>query len=680
MFALKKTNLLVGFMLASGLILGLSAQMYANEIDFDNEDLFEMSLEKLMEVEIISSARRPQSLSRASRAVYVITAEDIRQAGPVRIEDLFRMVPGMDVFQTKGLVSYVGSRGYTKWNNERMQILVDGRPLYDPYLGGSLFYLNPVFLENIEQIEVIRGSAGVTWGVNAMNGVINIITKKAADTQGGLVSGSIGQQQMRNGFVRYGATEGPLSWRTTSGNFSDNGFAHKNGTSISDSYDAFQMTGRGEYKLNDNDTLVFSGGHQNASSNKESLQYMNFIWDKLMDDGSSWQIRWTESYITRKDMQNYYTSSNSTLFNLADIHSREEIFEIQHNFLQDNHNIVWGADYTRDVYRSSEHNKHSNTVPEDFENDQGSIFIEDEITLADNLWFTAGYRGHYNELTHFDWAASAALVWEFAPKHFLRGAISRSFRRPTMWQEFRCGPLKYEGTAGYPDGVIITGEGNDSLRNETQISYEIGYRGQFADNFALNVEGYLNKDKDMMAVDKSGNLTQSTLTWPATPWYDTDWYNQWQNTYDITTYGLETSIEWEPTDWWLVRGFHVYTHQTGRNQLTNWRTGETGIILSPKHRVGLTNRFKLDESTTLNTQLYWTDTATQSLEYIHGEPFWRLDVRLARQLNDRAEIAIGAINLQDRSHKEGGYGDWPSGGPDLTEVPRQFYIQFFCSF
>lgn len=141
-------------------------------------DLFELPLEALMEIEITSSARRPQSISRASRAVYIITAEDIRQAGPTRIEDLFRLVPGMDVFQTKGLVSAVGSRGYVKWNNERMQILLDGRPLYDPYLGGALFYLHPIFLEEIERIEVIRGSAGVAWGVNAMNGVINIITKK----------------------------------------------------------------------------------------------------------------------------------------------------------------------------------------------------------------------------------------------------------------------------------------------------------------------------------------------------------------------------------------------------------------------------------------------------------------------------------------------------------------------
>lgn len=666
----KHTYMAVEFILILVTACGLHTNALAEESNLNSEDLFEMSLENLMEIEITSSARRPQSLSRASRAVYIITAEDIRQAGPVRIEDLFRLVPGMDVFQTKGLVSYVGSRGYAKWNNERMQVLLDGRPLYDPFLGGSLFYLNPVFLENIERIEVIRGAAGVTWGVNAMNGVINIITKKAADTQGGLVSGSLGNNQMRNGFIRYGAADGPLSWRTTIGNFSNNGFALENGEPIQDNYDAFQMTGRGEYKLNENETLTFSGGHQNAWSNSERLQYMNFIWDKVLDDGSTWQIHWAESYIFRNNKTIYFSSSNDWLFSQVNFRSREEIFEIQRNFTHGNHNIVWGADYTRDIYRSSSRNDQEITIPDDFENDQGSAFIEDEITLADNLWFTVGYRGHYNELTHYDWAGNVALVWEFSPKHFLRSAISKSFRRPTMWQEFRTGPVKY-------DGFRINGEGNDSLRNERMISYEIGYRGQFTDNFSLNIEGYLNKDKDMMALSKG--LLQESQPWlPGSDWVESDWYDHWNNTYDVTTYGIETSFEWKPADWWLMRGFHTYLHQTKRNQLTNWRSGETEIILSPKHRVGLTNRFKLDDSTTLNTQLYWTDTATPYYEYIQGKPYWRLDIRLAKRcFNDRAEIAVGALNLLDRNHYEGGY-DW--GTNRYNEVPRQFYIQFFCSF
>lgn len=653
-------------------VLGFSIFLpgYADTGSSQQADLFEMPIEQLMEVEITSSARRPQSINRASRAVYIITTDDIRQSGPVRIEDLFRMVPGMDVFRTKGLESIVGSRGYSKWNNERMQILLDGRPLYDPYLGGALFYLHPIFLDEIERIEVIRGSAGVAWGVNAMNGVINIITKKTSDTQGGLGYMALGNHQLRQDFLRYGGAEGPLSWRAMIGNLYGRGFARDQGIRIMDDYNAFQSTGRGELKLDKNTILTLTGGHQNASSNNETLDYFNLQWEKRLEDGSMWQLRWTESYIFRHGCTNYFSGSNNYLFNRADIRSREDIFEVQHNILFGRHNLVWGGDYSRDVYRSSPRNDQQNTIPEDFANDQVSMFIEDEIELADDLWFTLGGRGYYNELTHFDWAANLAMVWEFTPGHFLRGAIARAFRRPTMWQMYRAGPLKY-------DGYQLQGEGNDSLKNEKMISYEIGYRGHWSDTLAVNIEGYINKDEDMMAKHK-GLLEQSQPWLPGSDWVEEDWYDKWDNIYDVTTYGLETSIEWEPKPWWLLRAFHTYIHQTRRNELTNWRTGETGIILNPKHRVGLTNRFNLDEVTTLNTQLYWTDTATPYYEYIPGKPFWRLDVRLARRLwNDRAELAVGASNLLDRNHYEGGY-DW--GTNRYNEVPRQFYVEFYCHF
>jgi outer membrane receptor protein involved in Fe transport len=319
------------------------------------------------------------------------------------------------------------------------------------------------------------------------------------------------------------------------------------------------------------------------------------------------------------------------------------------------HNIVWGADYTRDVYDSTPHNGINVTNPDDFANDQVSAFIEDEITVADNLWYTIGFRGQYNELTHYDWAGSTALVWEFTPKHFLRGAISRSFRRPTFWEEFKT------------DADSWGKFGNDSLRNEGEVSYEVGYRGQWAKNLSVNIEGYANKTKNLISME--------TLTSPV-------WHQQFENALDVTTYGFETSFEWRPADWWLMRAFHTYMHQTNRGQLTGWGNDKLEVVLSPQQRAGLTNRFYLDKSTTLNTQLYWTQGgATQSLEHIKPtSAFYRFDVRLARSFwKDTAEIAVGATNLFDKSHPEGGY-DWSGANPVLTEVPRQLYFQFFYKF
>jgi iron complex outermembrane recepter protein len=670
---LQSQSRLLGYLTILAIISCFNLELSAGEKDPNGEkNITDMSLEELMNVEITSSARRPQSLGRATRAMYVITAEDIRQAGPVGIEELLRQVPGMSVFRQKGLVYAIGSRGYTKWNNERMQVLLDGRPLYDPYLGGAaLFYLNPVFLDEIERIEVIRGSGGVVWGVNAMNGVINIITKKAADTQGGLVYGSIGTQELQQGFIRYGGTEGPLAYRATVGNFHENGFAHEHewdygtgtasGAPLGDEYEAFQTTGRADIKLSDDSTILLTGGHQEASSNNETLDYGNLLWKKTFADDSSLQARWTESEIRRTN-RNWLATDHITWLG-GDTRAHEEMFEIQHNFEHNSHNIVWGADYTRDIYDSTPRKTGgiSATSPDSFSNDQGSAFIEDEITLADNLWYTIGFRAHYNEFTNYDWAGSMALVWEFAPKHFLRGAISKSFRRPTIWEEF------------LTDNVSWGKFGNDFLSNEEMVSYEVGYRGQLAKNLSVNIEGYLNKDKDIIAL--------ATLTSPS-------WHREFENVYDITTYGLSTSVEWRPVDWWLVRGFHTYMHQTNRNQFINGSSGsmkgeKDEIMLSPQHQTGLTNRIYLDKSTTLNTQLYWNNGGATIAVVGQEETksFWKLDVRLARSIwKDTAEIAIGATNLLAPSHHEGGYDDWRTSGANLTEVPRQFYFQFFYKF
>jgi outer membrane receptor protein involved in Fe transport len=237
-----------------------------------------------------------------------------------------------------------------------------------------------------------------------------------------------------------------------------------------------------------------------------------------------------------------------------------------------------------------------------------------------------------------------------------------------MWEEFVRG--RNDAAGGWRDNKY----GNENLSNEEMISYEVGYRGQLRKNLSVNVEGYINKDKKIIALA------------PGTA--GTAWKSIFKNTYDMTTYGIETSIEWKPVDWWLVRAFHGYMHQTNRSE---FRSGNDGamkgskdeIMLSPQHQTGLTNRIYLDKSTTLNTQLYWNDGGATLAVASQDETksFCKLDVRLARSIwKDTAEIAIGATNLLAPSHREGGYDDWRAGGVSYTEVPRQFYFQFLYKF
>lgn len=600
-------------------------------------DFFDMSLEELMEVEVevISSARRPQPLTRSTGAMYVITAEDIRQAGAVHLGDILRQVPGLDINRAEAGGFSLSARGFAKVASPRMQVLLDGRPLYDAGLGGMEFEARPLFLENIERIEVIRGTGGVIWGVNAMNGVVNIITKKSADTQGTLAYGGLGNREYQDGFLRFGGTNGPLSYRGTTGAFHENGFGSDHGNAIDDGHQAFRATGRADLELSSDTTLSFWGGHQNNSGGHHglhSMSYTNLLWQKKLDDDSSVQARWSETYH----------------LSFADEHpdhavrTREDMLEIQHYFVRGIQRIVWGADYTRD----SAHTRHWR--PDSFADDQVSAFIEDEITLADDLWLTIGNRQHYNELTHHDWAGRAALVLEIAPRHFVRGAISRSFRRPLLSEEF-----DYEDNGLTGPAWQLTELGNDSLRNERLLSYEVGYRGKLKDNLEFNVEGFVNRHKDL--IGKRGSS-------PAV----------WNNVLDVTTYGIETAIDYRPYSWWLIRGFHAYEHQTDEKNLNDSDTGELSVWTIPKHKVGLTNRFYLDQSTTLNTQLYWSDTFFNDEH--PGErvdPYFKFDIRLGKTFwNDNAELAVGVTDLTDHFHDEGGH----------NELPRQAYFQFFYRF
>ncbi|MBW8035081.1 MAG: TonB-dependent receptor plug domain-containing protein [Planctomycetes bacterium] len=624
------TFLILAFLLSAGTLCAQTEDEVREKLEEAGEEGLLMFFDP-GEIMVTSSARRPQPLYRASSAMYVITKEDIRQSGVTKIADLLRFVPGMDVSQRRPYEFAIGSRGFSKWSASRLQILLDGRPLYDSFQAGVNIDFHPIFLENIERIEIMRSPGGVVWGVNALNGVINIITKKAADTQGGLGYGGFGSHATQEGFIRYGGTEGPLSWRGTTGAFHDNGFGLNRGNDNTDYVQSFQSTGLGEVKLNDGSILSLSGGHKffsygtgSSGSKHRSMQYTNLIWDKELDEDNSIQMRWSETYFKRDNLtQNIWT--------------REDMLEFKHIAQRGIHNIVWGADYTRDAVRTR-----TTTTdilsPDRFRNDQASAYIQDEIALRDDLWLTLGYRGHHNELSHYDWAGNVALVHEIVPKHFLKAAVSRSFKRPSFLEEF---------------ADKSNERGNQNLRNEKLLAYEIGYRGQLRDNLELNVEGFINEHEDLIA--KVSSLS-----------------NRYYNVHDITTYGLETAIDWRPKDWWLVRGFHVYEHQTEENKINVTATGKLGMNPVPQNKVGLTNRFYLDDKTTLNTRMFWTDTYGDSSGN-RIPRFLRVDFRLAKKIwDDNAEIALGVNNLTNGNHYE--------GGTLGAEVPRIVYAQFFLKF
>ncbi len=648
----------------------------AEKIESHLEDIGEEQLLMFFdpnEIIMTASARRPKPLNRATAAMYIITQEDIRAIGAQNLYEVYRSVPGMDIAQTDTTGYVASARGLAQVHAKRLQILLDGRPLYQPAEGMMDFRFDPMFLENIDHIEIIRGSAGVTWGVNAMNGVINIVTKHTKDTKGGLIYGAFGNREYQNGILRYGGHEEGFGWRGTVGAYNINGQGGNGGDDAYDDVRDFDTTGRTDVTLKDGSTLMLAGGHSffsDANPNQrtnwhESSQYINTIWRKEYAKDAAVQLRWSESFYNRR---------RSTSFTRR---VREDMIEFQNNFIKGKHNLVWGADWIRDTQatRGVQPNPYINnsylqgSKPTRVFYDQFSAFIEDEIALKDNLWLTLGGRGYYSELTHDDWAALTALVWRVKPKHYLRFAMSRSFRRPLMRERFSY--IQRENGR-------FTELGNENLDNESLEAYEIGYRGKFADNVELNVETFWNRHQDLITKRRLTNAELQALPGfsgaSGTPLY-------WENALGtLETYGLETSLDWRPYDWWLIKASHTYTHQTGENRVNDEDRGSINVWTPPKHKFSLINRFYIDDKTMLHTRIYRSDPIfTANSDKVPA--YWKVDFRLSRKIfDDRGEIAFGIANVQDHWHYEAeNRGNNITDARDI-EVPRLVYFQIFYEF
>jgi iron complex outermembrane receptor protein len=378
------------------------------------------------------------------------------------------------------------------------------------------------------------------------------------------------------------------------------------------------------------------------------LQYMTMVWNKRYTKDSSLKVTWAENYFENIDNSTY------------DVHTRQDLIEIQNTHNWDPHQVVWGADYTRDVFHTSlvPGGYKSISNPDGFANDQLSTFAEDEIELTSNLWLTIGGRLQHNELTGQDWAGHSVLTWEAVPKHFLRAGVSRAFGRPIMQGYFY---WYRSATTSRPQEYPPERYSFDGIDNEHILAYQLGYRGELAENLEVDVETFYHKNSDLIG---SYQATVGGYSYRLT-----------DNIIDVSSYGVETSVNYRPVGWWLVRTSHSYEHQTEENFMNSAQC-RLKVPSVPKHTVSLTNRFYIDELTTINTQLFYTDAyRLVNTDYYADankmKRHLRLDLHLARKVFASAgEVAFGVKNANDPYHYEG----------DSTKIPTQYYVQFRYQF
>ena len=602
------------------------------------------------EIPIVTSAsKHPESILMAPAAISVITSEDIENMDYENLWDYFRRVPGVDVETIDGRRGSVAPRGFTEAFTRRNQLLIDGRSAYSPLFGGTEWDYIPIFPEDIERIEVIRGPNATLYGSNAFTGVINITTKDPKDTKGLMVKDGFGTHGYERSLVRYGGSAGKLDYRLGYAFHRDNGYGSRNGKDINDSEKDHTAVWRSKYNIDDKSNLeLFLGDKEDhgrpvnvtatsttndghTRSNFQMLKYNT----KVFEDQDFYLQLFRNEKIVNKHGAWYHADTN-------DEEVRQYDFEMQHTFkwLKDKMNTVWGLGFRYNQGGVYIFNTDSWSGAWKYGGDPlvdriYRLFFNNDFKINDKWTYVFGTMFENNGFTGGSCSPRTSLL--FAPKenHVFRATYARSYRTPTMLEDTQNN--KFLGAPVAPSQTV---QGSSALKNEVVDAYELGYNSWLLDNrLKLGAQLYLNEYRNLLdtfPIIGAGGATTYTFN----------------NSNYARAKGLELETEYSPKNW-----VKLYTNMTVE------KINDRGLDFQnsePSFKVNFGSRFKWDKlGLTANFDGYYVDTYnSKDIEDVSNtilkvKPYLRFDFRIAKTFfKGNLEWAIKGENLFDQSHVE----------------------------
>ncbi len=542
----------------------------------------QLSLEQLLETEVTSVSKKSEPLATAASAVFVINQEDIRRSGATSIPEVLRMAPGLQVARIDANKWAITSRGFNAFSANKLLVLMDGRTLYNPLFSGVLWDTQDTVLEDIERIEVIRGPGASLWGANAVNGVINIITKHSADTQGGLLTAGTGSEEQGFGSVRHGAKiNDHTTYRVYGKTFSRDDLELADGNEASDDWYQWRGGFRVDSKTPDSPysfTIQGGGynGYSDATTNIPSTTppFSTDIYNPSNVRGADLLTRLTRKGKDDSEMslQAYYDRERSNDRVLGDDRSTADI-EFQHRFqATSKQELTWGLGfrYTHDVLENS---RTISFDPAGTSDVLLSAFIQDEITLVDDLFrLTLGSKFEHNDFTGYEVQPSGRLLFTPHKHHTFWTAVSQAVRTPSQAdRDVRISssivPSEY---LSLPPGDLaeITISGNKEFESEKLTAYEIGYRTRVHEKLAFDLTAFLNDYSRLRTIPLAGGTFSFTGD-PALP-YRFDYKDG--NTMAGNTHGFELVADANPLEWWRLQLAYTFL----RMDLRESRPGPAG--------------------------------------------------------------------------------------------------------
>ena len=647
-------------------------------------DLTDLSLEALMDIEITSVSRKPQKMANAAAAAFVINQEDIRRSGATTIPDLLRMVPGVQVARIDASKWAVSIRGFNGRFANKLLVLKDGRSIYTPLFSGVYWEQQDTPLEDIERIEVVRGPGAALWGANAVNGVINIITKQASDTKGGLVSAGGGSAEHGFGSMRYGFELAPETNMRVYGNYANRGSGtYQDGTAAHDAWQIGSSGFRLDSQLSGQDSLTLQGDFTSGSYDETYKIYgldapgeEKFRQPVAISNGLNMLARWqrTLSDTDSLSMQMYYDHYSRDMLVLGE--NRDTVdFELQHRFSPGaRQDIVWGLGYrfTQDHLANSPYIIFPGT-------DKGtslfSGFIHDEISLVpEKLALILGARLEHNDYSNFEIQPNARLLWTPTAQHSFWAAVSRAVRTPSRGDQdiqYRFLTMPLPPPSVVPIRFEI--DGNSGFKSETVVAYELGYRTSPTPRISFDLALFLNQYDKLRVPQPGTSYAEPVGAFPTTnyvlPYILT-------NNMHGHTYGAELSATWQPYDWWRLQATYstLYSIMHADGNIND----VLGLIQinrddaasgSPRHQGSIRSGFDLGRQVELDLWLRAVDEV-RYIDTVRIPGYLTMDARLAWKPTKSVELSLVGQNLLQKRH--------PEYIPEFinttaSEIPRSVY-------
>lgn len=672
--AMIQTATLRDAMVRAGLLLILGALLpgQVQTSSPSSDELNGMSLEQLTQITVSSVSRRNQQLSRVAAAAYIITEEDIRRSGATSIPELLRRVPGLQVARIDSSKWAVSSRGFNGRFSNKMLVLIDGRSIYNNEDSAVYWENNDIFLENVERIEIIRGPGATMWGANAVNGVINVITKKASATQGGLVLLSGGGDEKGSGAVRYGGTAGKtVSYRGYTKFSQRRRFLDSSNRPAHDKWDSVRGGGRLDWNPTERDQVSFWGDlhHGTAEQSMKTLWMipgMALAEDHIRTSGGFGMGRWEHTLRSSTvALQGYYSAEHRAEW-IATGTMRTVDLDFQQSLTwKDRHDLVWGAGYRQ--FRDVVVGPNPPLQPPSRTNHLTNVFLQDDFSvIPDRLVVTLGSKILHNSYTGVEVQPGARLMWTPSRRQSYWAAISRAVRTPS--RRDRDLVLDFPAPQQGPLPTVLQLRGNPSFQSETVLAYEAGYRAQIGKRFSLDVASFVNRYDHLEVVLHSSPIVRqeygsSLMIIPII----------FANGAHGNSRGIETTLSWDPSKRWRLQAGHAWIDGrfhgmtdggTDSYQRTNW--------LVPKNTFSLHSSLDVTRRLSFDSTVYYVSR----LPYRDVGQYARIDSRIIWKIGESGELSGGFQNMQSPRHLEYSMEEYTA----VSQVPRTADLRFRWQF